>query len=573
MLGWSRARGLGASLALPLLVLGLAACREGDVSRQAPTPAATPHGSRLSQATISDPKTFNPVLVTDNASGEILRDVFESLVRLNPFTGEIEPLLAERWELDPDGRQCTLYLRRGVRWHDGRPFTAADVAFTLEAIYHPRVPNSGKYVLLIDGQPIRTEVVDDHIIRLLLPRPFAPLLFSLGFEIVPKHLLAAALAEDRFTQQWGINTPPEQIVGTGPYRIAQYVQGQFVRLRRNPEYWMQDGDGRRLPYIDERLVLIVPSQDTMYLKFRDGQTDLLWPRPEEVVELRKRPRTRVTEVGLDTGSLFVSFNRNERHYVRDGERAPQLDWFTDKSFLRAIAHAIDKRSLIQNTLYGFGRPAVAEISPENTVFHNPGLTDYEYDLGKSRGLLEEGGYVLRQGALFDRRGHRVEFALHTNAGNQIREKMCSIFKEDWEKLGIKVNYRPLDFTTLVEKLDTTYDWDAVLIGFTASLEPNNGANFLRSDGNLHIWNPRQEKPATEWEAEIDRLLDEGSRELDRQKRPLFYWRIQEILHYELPIVLTVYQARFLALRSEVEGFQATVWSPGVYRPELIRIAE
>lgn len=564
-------------LAAALAACSLVACESGGdraYSAQAtPTAAVTPRGDRLTLSTISDPKTLNPILVTDTASGDVLRDVFDGLVRQNPFTGAIEPMLAESWEISPDGLQATFHLRRDVRWHDGTPFTAADVAFTFEAIYHPRVPNSGKFVLLVDGQPIRTEVVDDHTIKLLLPRPFAPLLYSLGGAIVPRHLLAGALATDKFTQTWGIDTPPEKIVGTGPYKLAQYVHGQQVRFRRNDDYWMKDENGRRLPYIAERVTLIVPSQDTMYLKFRDGQSDVLWPRPEEVVALRKTDGVRVDEVGLETGTLFVSFNRNPKHYVVDGRRDPRLDWFTDKAFLRAIAHAIDKQSLIQNTLYGFGKPAVAEISPENKLFHNPNLTEYPYDLERARQLLAEGGYVLKDGALSDAKGNRVEFALHTNSGNQTREKMCSILKEDWEKLGIKVNYRPLEFTTLIEKIDTSFDWDAVLIGFTAGLEPNNGANFLRSDGNLHMWNPRQEKPATPWEAEIDRLLDQGSRELDVEKRRQFYWRIQEILHEELPFVMTVYQTRFVALRSYVQGFQSTVWSPGVYRPELIRIVD
>jgi len=579
MSGWSRVvRGRSSTWARCLalaLVVAFVGCREGGSSASSGTPSAavTPHGDRLTQATISDPKTFNPILVTDAASGDVLRDVFEGLVRFNPFKSEIEPLLAERWEFSDDGKQCTFHLRRDVRWHDGVPFSAADVAFTFDAVYDPKVPNSSKYVLMVDDQPIRAEVVDDYTVRFVLPRPFAPLLFSIGVEIVPKHILAPALADGTFTQKWGIDTPPESIIGTGPYRMTQYVPGQMVRFRRNPDYWAQDDAGKRLPYVADRVLLIVSNQDTMYLKFRDGQTDILWPRPEEVVDLRKRAGVVVKEVGLDTGTLFVSFNRNPKHYVRDGKRAPALDWFTDAHFLGAIAHAVDKKSLIQNALYGFGRASVAEISPENKLFHNSELKDYDYDLAESRRLLADGGYAVRDGVLYDPQGNRVEFALHTNAGNQIREKICSILKEDWEKLGMKVNYKPLDFPALIEKLDTTYDWDAVLIGFTSSVEPNNGANFLRSDGNLHIWNPRQEKPATEWEATIDRLLDEGTRRLEIDKRRPLYWRIQEILHRELPIVLTVYQTRFVAYRSSVEGYQPTVWSPGVYRPELIRIAE
>ncbi|GIW41573.1 MAG: ABC transporter substrate-binding protein [Candidatus Binatia bacterium] len=531
--------------------------------------------NELRTAMISDPKTFNPILLTDSASADAVFWVFEGLVRLDPVTEEPEPLLAESWEHDETGTVWTFRLRRDVFWHDGRPFRAADVAFTLRAIYSDRVPNSYKHILLVDGKPIRTEVVDDHTIRFLLPRPFAPLLNSIGFGIVPKHVLEGALAQGAFAEQWGIDTPPEKLVGTGPYRIVKYVPAQYIQYERNENYWMRDEQGRKLPYLPRRTVLIVPNQDTSSLKFLAGQTDILSPRPEEIFDLEHRADAlgiRVERIGWETGIRFVVFNRNPRHYVRGGKRDPRLDWFTDKTFLRALAHAIDKESMIRNCLSGHGRPAVAYISPENKLFHHPGLRDYEYDLEKARALLREGGYVDRDGdgIVEDRKGNRVEFTLHTNAGNRVREKMCAILKEDWSRLGIRVHYRPLEFTTLVEKLSTTFDWDAVLLGFTGGLEPHTAANILRSSGNLHVWNPRQPEPATEWEREIDELVEAGSREMDPEKRRAIYWRIQEILHEELPLLPTVRDAQYVAYRSDLVNFEVTVW--GVRSPERVTIA-
>jgi peptide/nickel transport system substrate-binding protein len=136
---------------------------------------------------------------------------------------------------------------------------------------------------------------------------------------------------------------------------------------------------------------------------------------------------------------------------------------------------------------------------------------------------------------------------------------------------MKVNYRPLDFGTLVERIDNTFDWDAILIGFTGTIEPNNSANLLRSNGNLHLWNPSQPKPATAWEAEIDSLLDQGSREIDEQKRRTYYWRIQEILHEQFAMIQTVRQTQFRAYKTVLQNFRPTVWE--LYRPELIRVGE
>ena len=560
-----------------LLLSSLAGCQSGSQqTAAAPTAAATPHQreQRLITATISDPKTFNSLIAVDASSGNATGPLFDGLVRLNPETTEQEPSLAERWEYNGDGTVCTFHLRHGVRWHDGQPFTAADVAFTFDAIYDDRVPNSLKHVLLVDGQRIKVEVIDDYAVRLILPRPFAPLINSLGFEILPRHILGQSLKDGTFVRQWGIDTPPEKLIGTGPYRMARYVQAQFIEYQRNPDYWMKDEKGAPLPYLESQTVLIVPNQDTMYLKFLSGQTDVHSPRPEEVADLRAKAdqlKIAVQDIGLDTGSLFVSFNRNPRHYEKEGQTDPRLTWFSDLHFLRAIAHAVDKQSMIVNCLSGYGKPAVAETSPENKLFYNPNLTDYNYDLDEARRLLKEGGYVEHDGVLQDAEGNPIEFSLTTNAGNQVREKICSILKEDWTKLGMKVNYRPFDFPTLVEKLDSSYDWDAVLIGFTGGLEPNNGANLLRSSGNLHFWNPEQPEPATPWEAEIDRLLEQGSRELDVQKRRQFYWRIQETLHDELPMIQTVRQTTFAAYKTILQNYRPMVW--GLYRPELIRLTD
>jgi len=566
-------------IALTALLLGATACQSSSTSPTATsaTPRArTPVQQHLFTATISDPKTFNPITAVDASSAAATDALFDGLLRLNPETLQQEPVLAERWEYNADGTVCTFHLRHDVRWHDGQPFTAADVVFTFAVIFDERVPNSIKYSLTVDGQPIRVEAVDDYTVRMVLPHPFAPLLNSIGVGILPKHILEPFLKDGTFVQQWGVDTPPAKLVGTGAYRMSRYVPAQFLEYRRNPDYWMKDDDGKPLPYLEGLTELIVPNQDTAYLKFLAGQTHIHAPRPEEVADLKTRAaelQTTVQEIGLDTGSLFVSFNRNPRHYIKDGKTDPRLTWFTDLHFLRAMAHAIDKQSIIVNCFNGYGKPAVAEISPEDKVYHNPDLKDYDYDLDAARRLLTEGGYIDRDGdgVLEDAAGNVVELSLTTNAGNQVREKMCSILKEDWTKLGIRVNYRPFDFQALVEKLYSSYDWDAVLIGFTAGIEPNNGANLLRSNGNLHFWNPDQREPATPWEGEIDHLLDQGARELDVQKRRTFYWRIQEILHEQLPMIETVRQTQFVAYKTALQNYRRLVW--GLYRPELIRFAE
>jgi peptide/nickel transport system substrate-binding protein len=321
--------------------------------------------------------------------------------------------------------------------------------------------------------------------------------------------------------------------------------------------------------------LIVTDRNAMYLRFMSGMLDVYLPRAEEVWELKQKQkelRIRLQAMGIDTGSRFFAFNRNPRHYIHHGIVDPKYKWFGDINFMRALAHALDKPGIINLAYRGLAVPAVASVSPADKVFHNPNLKDYDYDLKLSARLLDEAGYrLLRPGVRGDPDGNPIVFELTTPTGNPTSDQICAIYKQDLESLGIRVNYRPLEFIALVKKLESSFDWDCVLIGFTGTIEPNNAANFLRSSGNLHIWNPGQPHPATPWEAEIDHLLDQGTRVIDPPQRAPYYWRIQQILHDELPIIQTVREIGYVAYRDSLENFDETTW--GLYKPEWIQFRQ
>lgn len=525
-------------------------------------------------ATASDPRTFNPILITDATSGQLTSDLFESLIRLNPVTTLPEAGLAEKWEIAPDNKAIIFHLRHDAKWFDGQPVTAHDVLFTLNVIYDPKVPNSIRPALLIDHKPIVAEAVDDYTVVMHLPKPFAPLLYSIGIPVIPAHVLESVWKAGNYNHTWGIDTPPAKLIGDGPYHMTRYAQSQVVQYDRSNDYWMKDEQGGQLPRLHGQTVTIVQDQNAAYLRYLSGQIDVYGPRPEEVLPLRDKAKNKeldiaVKQIGIDTGSLFFTFNRNPRRYIRDRVTNPKLNWFTDPKFLQAMAHMVDKNAMINLVFHGLAVKAVADISPENKIFHNPDLKDFDYGPKLAADMLEAAGYHLaKPGVRTDSKGNRLEFDLTTNTGTPERNEMCTIFKQDVESLGIKVNYRPLEFTTLVDKLDSSFDWDCVLIGFTGGIEPNDGANFYRSSGNLHLWNPNQPTPATPWEAEIDTLLDEGASEMDPTKRAPYYWRIQQILHDQLAIIETVRQQRYASWKNLLENYQPTVW--GVYKPEWMQ---
>ena len=529
----------------------------------------------LYQGMASDPGTFNPIIVTDASSGAAINDLFEGLVRVNPKTTLPEPDLAQSWQIDDGGKTITFRLRKDVKWSDGVGFSARDVLFTMRAIYDPHVPNSMISSLTVDGSPLKVEAPDNYTVVMRLPRPFAPLLYALEVPIIPEHVLAKALAARQFNHTWGIDTPPAALICLGPYRMERYVPGQLLAFKRNPTYWMRDETGGQLPRLFAQVLMIVTDRNAMYLRFMSGLLDVYRPRAEEVWELQQKQaelHIRLQSIGVDTGSRIFAFNRNPRHYIRHGIVDPRYKWFTDVNFMRALAHALDKRGIINLCYRGLAIPAVANISPADKIFHNPNLKDYEYDLKLAARILDEAGYrMLRPGVRGDPERHPIVFELSTPTGNPTADQICAIYKQDLASLGITVNYRPLEFIALVNKLDTTFDWDCILIGFTGTIEPNNAANFLRSSGNLHIWNPSQPRPSTPWEAEIDHLLDAGTRVMDPRQRAPYYWRIQEILHEQLPIIETVREIGYIAYRDSLENFEVTTW--GQYRPEWVQFRQ
>src|SRR5216683_581597 len=316
----------------------------------------------LYRATPSDPRTFNPILITDATSGTLTGDLLESLIRVYPVTLLPEAGLAEKWEIAPDNKTITFHLRHDAKWFDGQPVTSHDVQFTLNVIYDPKVPNSFQPILLIDHKLIVSETPDDYTIVMHLPKPFAPLLYSIGIPAIPAHILEPIWKAGNFNHAWGIDTLPDKLIGNGPFHMTRYVQSQVVQYERNIDYWMKDEHGGQLPRLHGQAYSVVQDRNAEYLRYLSGQIDVYGPRPEEVLDLQQKAKEldiTVQEIGIDTGTLFFTFNRNPRHYVKNGVTNPKLNWFTDLKFAQAMAHMVDKKSIISLVYHGLAVPAVA----------------------------------------------------------------------------------------------------------------------------------------------------------------------------------------------------------------------
>jgi peptide/nickel transport system substrate-binding protein len=496
------------------------------------------YGGTLLSMMISEPRTFNPVIVTDTSTGRVLGPLFEGLVEGNYITGEVEPALAEAWTVSPDARTWTFTLRDGIRWTDGAPLTMDDVLFSLQTVFTKGVQSTTVDLLTFGGKPVRWRRLDTRRIEFTTEQPtgfFLRLLQDLV--IIPRHRLGPALARGgvAFNASWAVNTPPREIVGTGPYIMQSYVFGQRVTYVPNPRYWRVDRAGNRLPYLARVVLQVVPNVDAVKLRFQAGETDLYDARPREYAEFKRGERAGNYTVydGPETfSSEYLVFNQNPR-----GIAAPKLTWFQDARFRRALNHAIDRETIVRQVYAGRATPAWSPVSIANRAYYNPGVRQYPYDLAVAQRLLAEAGY--RKGAdgvLRDAGGHAVEFTLAVSAQSPDGVAIANLVRQDFTRLGIKVLLTPEAFATLVTKLDNTFKWDAIIIGLTGDIEPGTARTYWLSSGNLHDWNPRSPQPATGWEAEIDRIFEQVAREVDRARRRGLYFRWQEIVAEQVPVI-------------------------------------
>lgn len=526
-------------------------------------------GGTFVSSTIGEgPKTFNPFNTKDNISSQMSEIMYDGLVTTNPVTGETIPKLAKSFNVN--GREYVVNLRQGLKWSDGKPITADDVVFTWQNIIFDGFGNtSTRDSVMIDGKLPTVEKIDNYTIKFVTPEPFAPFLRMLSSPIAPKHIFQPAVNRGReyFDGFLSTNTNPKEFVTSGAFRLKEYVPAQRVVFERNPNYYEINKDGKKLPYLDKLVYLIVGDINNQVLKFEGGELDEISLQGANVArfkEMEKHSNFTVFNIGPDTGTMYLSMNMNNRkdekgkYYV---EPKKQI-WFQDKNFRQAVDYAIDRKNMVFNIANGLGYPL---FTPEtlNSIFLNKNLKPYDKNTEKSKELLKKSGFTWdKAGHLIDRFGNHVEFDLYTNAGNTEREAIGVMVKQDLEDLGMKVNFKPIEFNSLVNKLMASLDWDMVIMGFTGSpLEPNGGKNVWLSDGTLHIFNQRLEKDANSpryaFEKRIDYLYTQGALATKFEDRKKYYDEYQAIVYDEKPLIYIYSPIRIVALRNKFKNIYPT----------------
>lgn len=551
---------------------------------QSQAPVGKFGGTFVSSTIGEGPKTFNPFNSKDNISSQMSEIMYDGLVTTDPVTGDTIPKLAKSFTVN--GKEYIVNLRHGIKWSDGKPITADDVVFTWQNIILDGFGNTSiRDSIVIDGKLPTVEKIDDYTVKFVTPEPFAPFLRMLSSPIAPKHIFEPAVKKGKafFDGFLSTNMPPKDFVTSGAFRLKEYVPAQRVVFERNPDYYVINKNDKKLPYLDKIVYLIVGDINNQVLKFEGGELDEISLQGANVArfkEMEKHSDFTVYNIGPDTGTMYVAMNMNNRkndkgkYYVDPKKQV----WFQDKNFRQAVDYAIDRKNMVFNIANGLAEPL---FTPEtlNSIFLNKDIKGHDRDIEKAKELLKKSGFGWdRAGHLIDKFGNHVEFDLYTNAGNTEREAIGVMVKQDLEDLGMKVNFKPIEFNSLVNKLMATLDWDMVIMGFTGSpLEPNGGKNVWLSDGTLHIFNQRLEKDLNssryDFEKRLDYLYTQGALATKFEDRKKYYDEYQEIVYDEKPLIYIYSPIRIVALRNKFKNIYPTSLGGVTHNIEEIYQAE
>ena len=490
------------SIALFLLLASCGGGKPESAGKGAPVPDIPAYGDAIVEGSIGDVSGFLTAVTTDASSHEAAGYVFNGLVRYDKDL-KLEGELAESWEVSPDGKRITFHLRKGVKWHDGAPFTSDDVMFTYRRMIDPRTPTAyGE-----DFKQVRRAASPDpHTFVVEYARPFAPALASWGMHVLPKHLLEKYPDISKSP----LNKKP---VGTGPYRFVEWKTGEKVVFDASPDYF----EGK--PYISRVITRVIPDQATMFLELKSGGVDIMTLTPPQYV--------RQTE----TAEFKKSFNKYKytaSGYTYLGFRLSH-PFFRDKRVRQAIAHAADKKALIDGVLLGLGREATGPYKP-GTWAYDPNVRKYPHDPARAKALLAEAGWKQKDGVLV-KDGQPFEFTVLTNAGNDARAKTAAILQQNLAEVGIRMKIRTVEWAAFINEFIDKRKFDAVILGWNITPDPD----------QFDIWHssktgPKELNHVGFANPEVDRLLDEGRSTFDLEKRKKAYFRIQEILAEEQPYV-------------------------------------
>jgi len=502
----------------------LTACgtKQESVSSKPPEEKPPAYGDILVRGDIGDASNLIPILASDSASHNIAGMIYNGLVKYDKNMNIVGDL-AESWDISSNGLVITFHLRKGIKWHDGKPFTSADVLYTYQATIDPKTPTAyaGDFLKVK-----KVEAPDDYTFRVTYDKPFAPALISWSSAILPRHLLAG-----KDITRSSLSRHP---IGTGPYMFREWVAGQKIVLVSNPDYF----DGQ--PYIDGRMTRIIPDTATMFLELRAQNIGMMGLTPLQY--------TRQTENNLFKNN-FNKYRYLSFAYTFMGYNLKN-PLFADKRVRQAISYAINKDEIISGVLLKLGKPASGPYKPGTWAF-NDKVKVYNYNPQKALALLNEAGWE-KTGSegLLKKDGQPFIFEIVTNQGNETRQKCAEIIQRQLKEIGITVKIRVLEWSAFVTDFINKRRFDAVILGWTIPLDPD----------AYDVWHSGKTAPEelnfiSYNNPEADEMLEKGRSTFDQKERKKYYDRFQEILAEDQPYTFLYVPEALVIINKRFRGIE------------------
>lgn len=508
-------------------------------------------GGQLTMILGDSPPSFFYYGAIDSNLQALAAHMYDGLVEYNYATYELEPALAEKWTISKDGRVYTFQLRRNVKWHDGREFTADDVIFTFDQIVaNPEARGGDSDAFMIGGQRVKFEKVDTYTVRLTLAKAAPALIQYMRLYMMPKHKLASFSVEGGakpadINNSWPTNTTPREVIGTGPFRLESYVPGQKITLVRNPNYWKTDAKGTRLPYLDRLELLIVRDPEQQVAQFLAGNVGQLNISGAQFPDLKSREQTGgafkvVTARALFGSPPHLAFNFDAKN--------PELaKLFSDVRWRQAMQMATNRQRIIDDVYHGLAELPGHGVAPISSWYFDTRKWLGKFDLQGAARMLDEMG--LRMGADGVRHlpsGQPLEFTLTYATDSAVYPPLATIIQNDLKQIGVRMNLQGVLFRTIVSTgLAGTYE--ALLLAFGDQPDPELRKPIWQPGGALYYWH-RATQPATPggqptftamqpWERELYDIWETAGTTVSRPQRKALYDRAQTLFAQNVLVIM------------------------------------
>ncbi len=465
-------------------------------------------GGRLVVAADSEPRNLNPAIVASNGVFFVASKVVEPLAEAS-FEGEngLAPRLATGWEGSADGLTVTFRLRDGVKWHDGKPFTSADVAFSAMEVWKP-LQNLGRVVFKALE---KVETPDDltAIFHFSEPTPFQLIRNALPAltAVLPKHVFAGS--------DIMANPANEKLIGTGPFKYAEHKTGEYYRLARNDDYW---GEGE--PYLDEIIYRVLPDRAAAAGALEAEEIDLAAFSAVPLADLdriSKVPGLTVISKGYEalTYQLVVEINHRRKELA-------------DLKVRQAIAHAIDRDFVVKTIFLGYAKPSTGPVPRYDSQFHTDDVPAYPFDVAKANALLDEAGYKRgKDGTRFRLRLLPAPYFNETKQfGDYLRQALAAV--------GIDAHIVNNDSAAHQKAVYTDHDFDLAIAPTVYRGDPAISTTILVESG-IPAGVPFSNQGGYA-NAELDALIAKAAREIDEKKRTSLYHQFQQMVEADLPLI-------------------------------------